>query len=62
MGAAASVDCHLRAVLCCAMEAVGRRYEELDLALQTQRLRARDAGADMVTGCEEGEGVDGRCR
>lgn len=48
-GAAASDDCHRRAILCCAKAAVGRRYEALGFAVQTQRLRAREAGADMTT-------------
>ena len=49
VGAAASDDCHRRAILCCAKAAVGRRYEAFGFAVQTQRLRAREAGADMAT-------------
>jgi hypothetical protein len=51
VGAAASVDCHLRAVRCCASEAgAALRTGEEERALQTQRLRARAAGADMTGG------------
>lgn len=46
VGAAAS-DCHLRCILCCVAPIVGRTYA-VCLAVQIQRLSARDAGAAMV--------------
>ena len=58
-GAAASLDCHLRCILCCAPPTAGRAYEA-GRALQTQRLRTRDAGADIVVcGCEGRRSMDG---
>lgn len=53
-GVAASLEFHLRPILCGASDTVaGRRYDDEDVALQMQRLRARDAGADMMCGCVE---------
>jgi hypothetical protein len=43
----ASPDAHLRCILCCAPPMVGRT-NAVGLAVQMHRLRARDAGADMV--------------
>ena len=48
-GAAAASDCHLRCILCCAPPTAGRA-PIAGRAAQTQRLRARDAGADMLCG------------
>ena len=44
---AAESDCHLRCILCCVAPIVGRTYT-VCLAVQTQRLSARDAGAAIV--------------
>ena len=49
VGAAAASDCHLRCILCCAPPTAGRA-PIAGRAAQTQRLRARDAGADMLCG------------
>jgi hypothetical protein len=43
----ASPDAHLRCILCCVAPIVGRTYAA-GLAVQMHRLKARDAGADMV--------------
>ena len=62
VGAAAASDCHLRCILCCSPPTAGRAYEA-GRALQMQRLRARDAGTDIVS-CVFGavDGMDGsRC-
>lgn len=47
VGAAAASDCHLRCILCCAPPTAGRA-PIAGRAAQTQRLRARDTGADML--------------
>jgi hypothetical protein len=43
----ASPDAHLRCILCCVAPIVGR-MRAAGLAVQMHRLKARDAGADMV--------------
>jgi hypothetical protein len=61
-GAAAASDCHLRCILCCAPPTAGRT-PIAGRAVQMQRLRARDAGADMLCGVESAvDGMDGSRR
>ena len=61
-GAAAASDCHLRCILCCAPPTAGRA-PIAGRAVQTQRLRARDAGADMLCCVDSAvDGMDGSRR
>lgn len=61
VGTAAASDCHLRCILCCAPPTAGRT-PIAGRAVQTQRLKARETGADMLCcGYRAVDGLDG-CR